>query len=105
MKTIIGRGSPYDDIRIVHISETGIIVLQLNVQIGLPIVGQMMKIFISCNQRKTCEFQREGERERERGWVGVGVCLCPNEVRTMTRDLVFYNFTINLILYYLILVF
>lgn len=71
MKTIIVRGSAYDDIRIVHISETGIIVLQLNVQIGIPIVGQMMKIFISCNQRKTCEFQRKRERECVCGCVFV----------------------------------
>lgn len=73
IKTIMSWGRVYVEIRIVHISETGIIVLQFNVQTGNPMVGQMMKIFISCNQKKTCEFQREGESVCGGGEGGVCV--------------------------------
>lgn len=71
-KTIISRGTIYSDIKILHISETRIIVLQLNVQTGIPIIGQVMKVFISCNQRETClKFRERG------GWGGcVWVCVC-----------------------------
>lgn len=81
-KTIITRGRIYSDIKILHVSDTRVIVLQLNVQTGIPNVGQVMKIFISCNHRKSCfcEFRREKEREREKyvggcGWVWIQPAL------------------------------
>lgn len=92
-KTIISRGTIYSDIKILHVSETRIIVLKLNVQTGIPIIGQVMKVFISCNQRETCL------KFREREGVGVGgcECVCANKVRTTTRDPIFYIWSFNIL--------
>lgn len=59
-------GFGYDDVRIIHIPEASVIVLQLNVQRGYLRGGQIIKIFISCNQNKKKSVYKL-ERERERG--------------------------------------
>lgn len=56
---VLAGSTEYDDVKIIHILEACVIVLQLNVQRGTPRGGQIIKIIISCNQNqeKTCELE------------------------------------------------